>query len=97
MKDKTTKIILLIGFLILIIMFFVRENNISKKKIFLNYIYLEREYFPYTGKLVGRYENGVIHKEERYVLGKGMGMQKVYDEEGNMIVSNFIFGYNPFF
>ena len=95
MKNKSINIILVIVFTILVTMFFVREKNISKKKIFLNYVYLEKEYFPYTGKLVGKYESGVIYKEERYVLGKGM--QKVYDEEGNVIISNFIFGYNPFF
>ncbi|MCB8563883.1 hypothetical protein [Fusobacterium ulcerans] len=95
MKDKTTNIILLIGFIILTIMFYTREVDISRKRTFLTTVYLEREYIPYTGTIIERHKNGIVHKEERYILGLRMGLQRIYDEEGNKIWTQYIFIYSP--
>lgn len=95
MKDKTTNIIFLIGFIILIAMFYMREVDISRKRTLLTIVYLERECIPYTGTIISKYKNGVIHKEERYILGLRMGLQRIYDEEGNKIWTQYIFGYSP--
>ncbi|WP_130889849.1 hypothetical protein [Fusobacterium ulcerans] len=94
MKDKPTKIIFLIGFIILAIIFYTREVDISRKRALLTIVYLEREYIPYTGTIIGRHKNGIIHKEERYILGLRMGLQRIYDEEGDIIRAQYI-GYSP--
>ena len=94
MKDKTTKIIFLIGFIILAIMFYTREVDISRKRTLLTIVYLEREYIPYTGTIIIRYKNGVIREEARYILGLRMGLQIIYNEEGDIIRAQYI-GYNP--
>ena len=95
MEDKTTKIILVIGFIILTLMFYTREVDISRKRTFLIIVYLEREYIPYTGTIISKHKNGLIHKEERYILGLRMGLQRIYDEEGNKIWTQYIFRYSP--
>lgn len=71
------------------IIFYTREVNISRKGTLLTSVYLEREYIPYIGTIIRRYKNRVIREEARYILGLRMGLQIIYNKEGDIIRAQY--------
>lgn len=78
------KILFTIAALVLFANCMNKEIDISQKQIRNGVVYTINQETPYTGKVIGKYENGQIKIKENFKNGKYDGEQLSYFENGQI-------------